>query len=96
MSTETQFKKGKEKGPGRPKGMPNKTPAAIKEMILQALSNAGGVEYLERRANDPRTAAAFLGLVGKVLPLQIAGDPNNPLQTVTRIELVAPSANRTA
>jgi hypothetical protein len=83
-------------GPGRPKGIPNKNTAAIKDMILQALEGAGGVAYLQDRAKDPRTASAFLGLVGKVLPLQIAGDPDNPLQTVTRIELVAPSANRTA
>lgn len=73
MATETQFKKGKEKGPGRPKGVPNKSTAAIKDMILTALSNAGGAKYLEARANDPRTASAFLGLVGKVLPMQVTG-----------------------
>ena len=66
-------------GPGRPKGVPNKVTGELKEMILTALSNAGGAEYLERRANDPRTAAAFLGLVGKVLPMTVAGDPNNPV-----------------
>lgn len=82
MTTATQFKKGKEKGPGRPKGTPNKTPAAIKEMILTALSDAGGAEYLLKRANDPRTAAAFLGLIGKVLPLSIAGDKDNPARIV--------------
>ena len=65
---------------GKPKGAVNKNTAAIKDMILTALSNAGGAEYLERRANDPRTAAAFLGLVGKVLPMQVVGDPENPLQ----------------
>lgn len=85
----TQFKKGKEKGPGRPKGTPNKTTAAIKDMILTALSDAGGSEYLLARANDPRTASAFLGLVGKVLPMQVTGADGDAIQTVTRIELVA-------
>jgi len=70
--TSTAFKKG-EKRPNQGKRGPSKTPAAIKDMILTALSNAGGAEYLERRANDPRTAAAFLGLVGKVLPTQVTG-----------------------
>jgi hypothetical protein len=42
-------------------------------MILQALDNAGGVDYLERKANDPRTASAFLTLVGKVLPMTVQG-----------------------
>lgn len=87
MTNTTQFKKGKEKGPGRPKGMPNKVTADLKEMILTALSKAGGAEYLERRANDPRTASAFLSLIGKVLPMTIAGDPNAPL-IISRIERV--------
>lgn len=64
------------------KGVPNKVNADIKAMILTALSNAGGAEYLEKRANDPRTAAAFLGLVGKVLPMTIAGDPNAPHKVI--------------
>ena len=92
MSAATQFKKGKEKGPGRPKGTPNKTPAAIKDMILQALDGAGGVDYLQDRAKDPRTAAAFLGLVGKVLPMQINGPGPNGEHVFSRIvrEVVDP------
>lgn len=74
MSSEaTQFKKGKEKGPGRPKGMPNKATKELKEMILGALDQAGGVEYLYERAIDPRTASAFMSLIGKVLPMQVTG-----------------------
>lgn len=64
---------------GNRKGVPNKNTAAIKDMILTALSNAGGAEYLERRANDPRTASAFLGLVGKVLPMQVVGEGGGPI-----------------
>lgn len=67
---------------GRPKGAVNKTPAQLKEMILKALDGAGGAEYLERRANDPRTASAFLALIGKVLPMTIAGDSENPQRIV--------------
>lgn len=77
--TDTQFKKGKEKGPGRPKGAPNKVAAELKDMIRQALDGAGGVDYLIKCANEPRTASAFLGLVGKVLPMTVAGDPNSPI-----------------
>ena len=67
---------------GSRKGIPNKVNADLKNMILEALGNAGGAEYLERKANDPRTASAFLGLVGKVLPMTIAGDPENPARIV--------------
>lgn len=66
-------RKPPEKGGSR-KGIPNKNTKAIKDMILQALSDAGGVDYLVERAQDPRTASAFLGLVGKVLPTQVNAD----------------------
>lgn len=82
----TKFGKG---NPGKPKGAVSKTPALIKDMIAQALTNAGGVDYLTERANDPRTASAFLGLVGKVLPMTLTGPDGGAVQTVTRIELVA-------
>jgi len=69
-----KFGKG---NPGKPKGAIQKNTKELKDMILTALSNAGGVDYLERRANDPKTAAAFLSLVGKVLPMTIAGTGDN-------------------
>lgn len=71
MTTTTAFKKG-EKRPNQGKRGPNKVTKELKQMILEALDNAGGVEYLERKANDPRTASAFLTLIGKVLPMQVA------------------------
>jgi hypothetical protein len=58
---------------GSRKGIPNKVTGELKAMILAALDNAGGVDYLERKANDPRTASAFLSLVGKVLPMTVQG-----------------------
>lgn len=62
---------------GSRKGVPNKNTAQLKEMILTALDGAGGAEYLEARANDPRTASAFLSLIGKVLPMTIANEPGH-------------------
>lgn len=59
-------------GKGRVKGVPNKTTAAIKDMITQALANKGGVKYLEQQAD--LNPVAFLGLVGKVLPMQVTGE----------------------
>ena len=83
---DTKFKKGKEKGPGRPKGTPNKVTKELKEMILHALDGAGGVEYLQERANDPRTASAFLSLVGKVLPMTMQGTGKDGALTISVIE----------
>ena len=58
-------------GKGRPKGTPNKNTAALKDMILGALNNKGGVDYLMKQADENPTA--FLTLVGKVLPMTVAG-----------------------
>lgn len=65
-------------GPGRPKGSVNKTTKAVKEMILEALENKGGVEYLEKQADENPTA--FLTLIGKVLPIQHTGEGGGPVQ----------------
>lgn len=59
----------KQKGKGRPKGVKNKVTTAIKDMIVQALDNKGGVAYLEKQADE--NPVAFMGLVGKVLPIQL-------------------------
>lgn len=69
------------------KGSPNKNTKQLKDMILKALDGVGGVEYLEQRAKDPKTAGAFLGLIGKVLPMTIVGDADNPI-AITTIERV--------
>lgn len=68
-------------GPGRPKGLPNKTTALLKDAILQAATEAGGdggmVAYLKARAVD--TPGPFLGLMGKVLPMQLTGEDGAPV-----------------
>ena len=73
----------KGKGPGRPKGSPNKITADIRSMITTALDRKGGVNYLMKQADENPTA--FLTLVGKVLPTQVTGDPDNPVITEIKV-----------
>ena len=69
---------GRRPGAGRKKGVPNKVTADIKAMVLGALDRAGGEEYmLEQAKSNPN---AFLTLVGKVLPTQITGPNDGPVQ----------------
>lgn len=68
---------------GRKKGTPNKITSTLKEMILVALSDAGGTKYLTQQAHE--NPAAFLALLGRILPLQVEGS-KEPLVIVTRME----------
>lgn len=72
--TDTAKRKPPRAGMGRPKGAANKATKAIKDMIEGALSDVGGQQYLARQAEE--NPAAFLSLVGKVLPKQIEADIN--------------------
>jgi hypothetical protein len=69
-------------GPGRPKGLPNKTTALLKDAIIQAAEMAGDeggmAAYLHKQAIE--NPGPFLALLGKVLPLQITGANDGPLQ----------------
>lgn len=58
-------------GMGRPKGALNKNTRELKDMIHEALENKGGAAYLERQADE--NPAAFLSLVGKLLPRDVRG-----------------------
>lgn len=91
--THEKFGNLKGPGPGRPKGIPNKNTGLIREMIAQALDEAGGVQYLLECAHDPKTKSAFLGLIGKVMPVQVIGDKDNPLQHNFTISFKAPSGS---
>jgi hypothetical protein len=77
-------------GKGRPKGSPNKTTQALKDAILLAAEQSGGnkkgkdglVGYLKRVADTD--VKAFSSLLGRVLPLQVAGDPSAPINVIIR------------
>jgi hypothetical protein len=74
MNTPTPGARPKRPQPcgGSRKGIPNKMSRDVKEMILTALHEAGGAEYLFTQAFD--NPKAFLALVGRVLPMQVEGN----------------------
>lgn len=69
--------KGQKTG-GRRKGTPNKVTAQVKEAIEAAFTRAGGVEYLVGVAKEQ--PQVFCTLLGRVLPLQVTGDPEHPVE----------------
>lgn len=77
-------------GKGRQKGVPNKTTGMLKDMIMAALHDAGGHDYLVGQAHE--NPKAFLALVGRVLPMQVhgSGEDGEIIHKVVR-EIVRPA-----
>ncbi|WP_019219071.1 hypothetical protein [Bartonella florencae] len=88
-------------GKGRVKGVPNKNTRLLKEAIIKAAELAGNeygneglVSYLKKQA--VKCPAAYLALLGKVLPLQVTGEDGDAIKAITRIEIVAPDFEENA
>ncbi|CAJ0732832.1 MULTISPECIES: hypothetical protein [Ralstonia] len=71
-------------GPGRKKGVPNKTTQAAKDAIVIAAEELGGVDRLVAWVKaDPANERVFWGTIyPKLLPLQVSGEGGGPLQLV--------------
>lgn len=69
---------------GRQKGSLNKLTAEAKQAVAIAAEGLGGIERLIEWAKEaPKNEFAFWTMIyTKLIPLTVAGDPNNPLQLV--------------
>jgi hypothetical protein len=73
----------RQKTGGRQKNTPNKVTTSLKEAILEAAKRAGNGDiatYLQAQANS--NPGPFMALLGKVLPMQVTGANDGPLQVV--------------
>lgn len=88
-------KPGERRG-GRQKGTPNKVAKAAKDAIAEAAEKLGGVNRLVAWSQEaPENEKAFWATIyPKLIPVQLSGDPDNPLTVITEIGLV-PGARRT-
>jgi hypothetical protein len=66
----------------RPAGSLNKITTEVKDMIQEALTQAGGVKYLLEQAQ--KNPQAFMSLVGKIIPrdLKVSGELHHTLETM--------------
>jgi hypothetical protein len=78
------------RGPGRPKGSQNKVGKAAKEVIAAAAEGLGGLDRLVEWAKSaPENERAFWATIyPKLLPLQVAGDPDNPIKASLEVAFV--------
>lgn len=80
---------GKREGAGRKKGVPNKQTTAVKQCIINAFENIGGVQNLSRWASENETE--FYKLWGRMIPHEVTGEDGGDIKiTVTRMVKSAP------
>lgn len=77
---------------GRKKGTPNKTTQQVKDAIALVAAGLGGSgRMLQWVQEDPLNERIFWkDIYTKLLPLQLAGDPDNPLKASLEVSFVAP------
>lgn len=70
------FKKG---NPGKPKGAVNKTTKLVKEVFGEVFSELQSDPEANLKAWGQKNPTEFYKLASKLIPIQMAGDPENPL-----------------
>lgn len=86
-------KPGTPKTGGRQKGTPNKVTGVAKDIIASVADRLGGDDRLyEWVLTDPSNEKAFwTAIYPRLLPLQVQGDPNNPLISGITVSFVKPA-----
>ena len=91
MANKGCFVKGEKRpGQGRPKGAVSKVTQSAKEAIALAAESLGGAERMvEWAKEDPANERVFWGTIyPKLIPVQVAGDPDNPLKMDLSLNVV--------
>ena len=80
---------GKKTG-GRKKGVPNTLTTGAKDVIAQVAENIGGVARMTKwvRESKENERAFWTSIHTKLLPLQVAGDQDDPLRVIHGIDRV--------
>jgi hypothetical protein len=81
-------------GKGRKKGSLNKTTKSVKEALTLAFEQRGGVPALIAWAKQNETE--FYRLWSKLIPVQVAGDPDQPITHAVAVthKVLDPSGDR--
>lgn len=74
-----RFKKGAKPGPGRPKGLQNKTTLAAKQALEKAFDGIGGVDALQEWARANR--GEFYKIWSRLIPREVTGADGGPIRT---------------
>src|SRR5688572_25781079 len=79
----TPFSKG---NPGRPHGAVNKTSRIVKEVFAEVFTSLQNDKTANLKAWAKKNPTDFYKLASKLIPLQVAGDHDNPLEVQSTID----------
>lgn len=77
---------GKKTG-GRVAGTPNKLSGTAKDNIAAVFNRLGGTAAMAKWAEE--NPNQFYQIYAKLIPVQVSGDADNPVQSVTTIKITA-------
>jgi len=78
------FEKG---NPGKPKGATNKTTKLVKEVFADVFAELQNDPKAKLSVWGRENPTEFYKLASKLIPIQLASDPDNPLPQVTIFQL---------
>jgi hypothetical protein len=81
-------------GPGRPKGIPNKSTSLIRDAFVQAFEKRGGVKALLEWANE--NPELFYKLCASITPreMNVTGANGGPIETHIKVSFVGNSTDK--
>lgn len=82
--TSTSFKKGNS---GKPKGAVNKTTRLVKEVFAETFNELQKDPKVKLTAWAKDNPTEFYKLASKLIPIQIGGDPENPINSIPEIKV---------
>lgn len=77
--------------PGRPKGAIGKTTKLVKEAFAEAFTELQSDPSVKLSVWGKENPTEFYKLASKLIPVQIAGDPDNPLNTGIVVTIEKPT-----
>lgn len=73
---------GKRSGSGRKKGVPNKITTSMREMVMQAFNDVGGVKAFAEWGKKQENRKDFYMITARLIPVEMTGANGAPLPTV--------------
>lgn len=74
--------------PGKPKGAVNKTTKQVKEVFAEVFAKLQSHKTAKLEKWAAENPTEFYKLAAKLIPIQVGGDPANPIKTTLDVNII--------